>query len=183
MQLRRRSIRQFLIGSIAIFALLADVGVAGLWVRSYYAAERVLWVSEGEKRLLVFAVSRGIVESAFGRRDSDRFHGVEPRFYHISDAPRDLEAPHWQRGHFKFGSRRFGLVVSVPVDEPGEKWVCLVLPCWFLCLLASTIAAFFGRKFLRNRKLARSVGLCPHCGYDLRATPERCPECGKAVVA
>ena len=35
------------------------------------------------------------------------------------------------------------------------------------------------RARLRKYRTTIVPGHCPGCGYDLRASPERCPECGR----
>ena len=53
---------------------------------------------------------------------------------------------------------------------------------WLIPVYLTPAAALF---FLVRRETARRryfAGNCPNCGYDLRATRERCPECG-AVAA
>jgi hypothetical protein len=64
---------------------------------------------------------------------------------------------------------------GVTLFPPGSIDSALGYEAWWLVILAMmtwTAGRWIGREY-------RDVGLCPACGYDLRATPDRCPECGK----
>lgn len=60
------------------------------------------------------------------------------------------------------------------------RYVDLSVPLWFVALLASILPIVWELRYRRGRRRRRRAihGLCVACGYDLRATPQRCPECG-----
>jgi hypothetical protein len=63
-----------------------------------------------------------------------------------------------------------------PRYAPPERWRIFQFPFWFVAGLTGVLPTFWiARRVRRWRNMA---GLCLACGYDLRATPERCPECG-----
>ena len=65
-------------------------------------------------------------------------------------------------------------------DRLDDAYVSL--PFWSLAALTGFPFLLSAMTFRRRCRAARrSKGLCVHCGYDLRATPTRCPECGYEV--
>ena len=58
-----------------------------------------------------------------------------------------------------------------------EDRLDVCVPNWCPAVLTFCPVALWVWRSRRSRHRGRA-GHCPSCGYDLRATPERCPECG-----
>ena len=63
---------------------------------------------------------------------------------------------------------------------PREFWT-VALPCWSLFVAFAILPTGRLISGIRRSRRARR-GRCGACGYDLRATPDRCPECGTLVA-
>jgi hypothetical protein len=84
--------------------------------------------------------------------------------------------------HFQLGrffcvmDMQFGQIARGPSLVAGlsvRYWAITLL----VTLAASPVWLVVARRWFRRAR-SRRAGFCRHCGYDLRASPERCPECG-----
>jgi hypothetical protein len=80
-----------------------------------------------------------------------------------------------------------GLKATRGYSSPGpirQADIAIFVPYWFLQLPLVVLLLISLQRWRHARHVysANRPGHCAHCGYDLRATPDRCPECGQPAL-
>ena len=186
---RHRLLLLSAIASGLVFALTAS-----LWARSYSRCDAVIWsdVKSGYKsngalsktlREVDLISSLGGVRAVFeiqeigattkAQRTSDGWHrevDEKPEYPVIADAAGGFPVRFSQAG-FQFAYHRPTLT-----ERARTRIVSITIPHWIVFLCSGIVVVWCVRRYRRARALGPTQ--CTACGYDLRATPNRCPECG-----
>jgi hypothetical protein len=151
--------KRFMFNLVNGMSLLLGVATAVLWVRSYFVQPLPSMYSD---RWLYDEGYAAIYKGEF----TFVYYDTEPRptrwFQTIRIDTQPLVVSQWMGG-----------------SGWNNSWWYTSVNCriWLLTLLALVVPSIWLVRFVRAR--SRTVlGHCPVCGYDLRATPDRCPECG-----
>jgi hypothetical protein len=168
-------VRRRLLNLLTAVSLLLCVVVCVMWVRSRFASDWINYarLSRAGDRMICremeFLWARGTGVAQWRRFDFEQdvsqfewgwtFGSAEPEpGLSGVDLSRAVLGFRWSSG-----------------KHPSDSHVALVFPLWAAVLLLATLPAV---RLYRRVRGPTKKGLCPRCGYDLRATPDRCPECG-----
>jgi hypothetical protein len=159
-----KRLRPIVFNALTVLSLLFCLATAGLWVRSYRLGESIGW---RRGNTLYYAVNgRG----GMGLATTNVGEGIYSPGWNYNAWSR----PSYGRGGWPQSSfwNRHGFVFT-----KAELFTGILVPAW---LLVSIFLSLPSVRFIvfcvRRRRIQR--GGCATCGYDLRATPDRCPECG-----
>jgi hypothetical protein len=172
-------VRRRLFNLAAAVSLVLCVATAALWVRSYRASETAEWTREWVKHGL--CVSRGTLRYHKYERRMLPFTDYYPRGFGRRTGPPirvDQASPHGPDDVVYWDTLGFRFIASAQKNaRPSGSLLFLDFPCWALVLIFMPLPAWWAIRAGRTiRRTWRHR--CPTCGYDVRATPDRCPECG-----
>ncbi len=180
--------KRFLFNVLAATAFLLFLIFAFLWIRSELIGDSIVWENNfpGHCDRHDIASSRGEFLAQF---QWTAFIGPEAKqnIFRPSAGNRwSIFPPQRMQPLLRTSvSSRLGLIArhsysstqlsSRPLIQT-HRYLLIVFPYWFAALLTALLPT---RWFIRwRRRLKYPPGTCQRCGYDLRASPHRCPECG-----
>ena len=169
----RRCLYSMLVGVSAALCLATLL----LWGRSCWVSDCLLWRSHGFASVFVAAYR--------GSLDMMRAQSVPAHFEFVHVPVPRASCPHWTNaGDCQWSGLGFAYYASADIQGPIRGMYAPLIPCvevvvpiWpFTLIFAIAPSMWLRRASIRHHRVAH--GLCLTCGYDLRATPDRCPECG-----
>ena len=153
--------RRHLLNFLTLLSLLLCVAAAALWLYSYFAYDAVAFSPSPAERRAYGLISH---------------HGTIC-FIRVAEGD-GASRWMWKHDRTRNGNPKiYGTAGFVAHSE--RKNFVIGVPHWTLCLLLAAPPVLW----VRRRRRRREPGLCTSCGYDLRATPGRCPECGTTPAA
>jgi hypothetical protein len=140
-----------------------------LWIRSYFVAD---WLQVGN-----FTASTSAGDVEFNYFLSDAPARGRSGIHYGTNPPRSMR--HKSLWGVQPALAPIGFAYDVVRDPKWRDYRAMV-PLWFVALLGSILPTrwlyLYRGSWRKERRAAR--GLCLNCGYDMRMTPARCPECG-----
>jgi len=174
----------FTLASILSLLLLC-IALATFWLRSYTLSDQLFW-NRADGRFWSYSAPGRLV---LGRWRSSPFDQPLPTEDHALEYRHDTIAYAGNRFLFMNGeigdidiSNEFAAFAwyekRTRTGRIYSQWVSPFAPlAAATAILPLTWLTLATRSHLRLRR-RKNLGLCPTCGYDLRASPGRCPECG-----
>jgi hypothetical protein len=169
---------------LSSLSLLLCLVTAALWARSYFRLDDISHT--GRWHIHNLCSLRGRVFIQWGWSTEDALERASGRYagggfvWHTypSDGARLMVEPKsrgWGLGGFDYFAWQTSRKNANGQPAAGEH--VFILPWWFLVAATAALPTWW---FFRSRRHARRArfGHCLSCGYDLRASPKRCPECG-----
>jgi len=178
-----KGLRRILIDAAAFVSLGLFAATLFLWVRGFWLDEHLRAYPDTAHRLhtvILWTYRNGFCLGDMQRESSSAdAAGVaqeRSRTPHWSSRPSGGAG--WERG-FSYVDVRWKFAGFAWLRSPsaGNPWWAFAFPAWFPALAFGVLPAWAIVR--RRRRQCHPAGCCQHCGYDLRATPDHCPECGR----
>jgi hypothetical protein len=168
-----KRLRQWMFNGLAAASLLLFIASIPLWARSYGSRDRITY----NGRYILYGVlsESGNVSFDVGEWIPKKLLTSAPGFAFMTGNV--LPGSHG----FFFGWHH--QIIPVRSIIGGGNWpgnwssYNFYMPWWFISIAASIFPLAWIIRHLKRGNHSDD-GLCSHCGYDMRATPSRCPECG-----
>jgi hypothetical protein len=161
---------------------------AALWVRSYREADELTCIRDGTRYIAQLAGGRLIVLITNHGYFNSEEQGFQWRRYPGPAQVRGTSM--WARSVMQRGRRAVlgvwrGTIRNADWGSGPSSSEVFIAPVWPVLALSAALPVLWLIRYRRRRRIQRRLSLnrCPICGYDLRATPERCPECGTVPAA